>query len=172
MHLLWLPYRLLRIFTFALSSASCPETGFIRDSRFQPKFPHHTNTPCYGALRDLFSFAVLSGNAAWLCTFEARERRKEGEWDEWEGGGRTKKRGPTFPLLPFVPFSLFSPFSKLIACRLQNYCLIVTINCWHSGKRTRCQEVQCAAKTISLLTILPIPDQMPKGCAILHTFLL
>jgi hypothetical protein len=30
----------------SLSSASCPETGFIRDSRFQQKFPHHTNTPC------------------------------------------------------------------------------------------------------------------------------
>ncbi len=33
-------------FYFSLSSASCPETGFIRDSRFQQKFPHHTNTPC------------------------------------------------------------------------------------------------------------------------------
>jgi hypothetical protein len=39
----------------------------------------------YGALQDLFSFAVLSGNAAWLCTFVARERGEEGEWDEWEG---------------------------------------------------------------------------------------
>ena len=37
----------------------------------------------YRALWDLFSFAVLSGNAAWLCTFVARERGEEGEWDEW-----------------------------------------------------------------------------------------
>ncbi len=44
----------------------------------------------------MFSFAVLSGNATCLCTFVARERGEEGEWDEWEGGGRTKKRGPTF----------------------------------------------------------------------------
>jgi hypothetical protein len=85
----------------SLSSASCPETGFIRDSRFQQKFPHHTNTPCfYRALSDLFFFAVLSGNAAWRRSFLAREREEEGEWDEWEGGGHTKKRGPTFPLLP------------------------------------------------------------------------
>jgi hypothetical protein len=53
----------------------------------------------YSTLSDLFSFAVLSGNAAWRRSFLARERGEEGEWDEWEGGGRTKKRGPTFPLL-------------------------------------------------------------------------
>jgi hypothetical protein len=35
----------------------------------------------YRALWDLFSFAVLSGNAAWLCTFVARERGEEGEWE-------------------------------------------------------------------------------------------
>jgi hypothetical protein len=32
--------------------------------------------------------------------FFSAKTGKEGEWDEREGGGRTKKRGPTFPLLP------------------------------------------------------------------------
>jgi hypothetical protein len=32
--------------------------------------------------------------------------------DEWEGGGRTKKRGPPFPLLPHSSHSPFSPHSR------------------------------------------------------------
>jgi hypothetical protein len=38
-------------------------------------------------------------------------KRENGEKrrDEWEGGGRTKKRGPTFPLLPHSSHSPFSP---------------------------------------------------------------
>ncbi len=51
----------------------------------------------YRALRDLFSFAVLSGNAAWLCTFLVRERGEEGEWDEW---GRRGNVGPLFFVRP------------------------------------------------------------------------
>ncbi len=61
----------------------------------------------------LFSFAVLSGNAAWRRSSFTREREEEGEWDEWEGGGRTKKRGPTFPLLPHPSHSLSSRRSSL-----------------------------------------------------------
>jgi hypothetical protein len=44
-----------------------------------------------------------------VYVFLARERGEEGEWDEWEGGGRTKKRGPTFPLLPYSSHSPSSP---------------------------------------------------------------
>ncbi len=61
-------------------------------------------------LCDLFSFAALFGNAAWLCTFVARERGEEGEWDEW---GRRGNVGPLFfsyallppirPILPLLP---------------------------------------------------------------------
>jgi hypothetical protein len=50
------------------------------------------NHTMYRALSDLFSLAVLSGNAAWNRSFLARERGEEGEWDEWEGGGRTKEK--------------------------------------------------------------------------------
>jgi hypothetical protein len=50
----------------------------------------------------------------------ARERGEEGEWDEWEGGGRTfrtpcslpLKKGPTFPLLPHSSHSPSSPRSR------------------------------------------------------------
>lgn len=47
----------------------------------------------YTALSDRFSIAVLSGNAARRRFLVARERGEEGEWNEWEGGGRTKKKG-------------------------------------------------------------------------------
>jgi hypothetical protein len=63
----------------------------------------------YGVLRDLFSFAVLSGNAAWLCTFVARERGKR---ENGTNGGEEETWFPFFSyalLLPFVPFTLFSP---------------------------------------------------------------
>jgi hypothetical protein len=49
------------------------------------------NLPPHRALWDLFSLAVLSGNAAWPGSFLVRERGEEGEWDEWEGGGRPQK---------------------------------------------------------------------------------
>jgi hypothetical protein len=74
----------------------------------------------------LFSFAVLSGNAAWRRSFLARERGEEGEWDEWEGGGHTKKRGPTFPLLPrdqcchYVGFIRFCRIFEVVASHLQD----------------------------------------------------
>jgi hypothetical protein len=65
----------------------------------------------YKALWVLFSFSVLSGNAAWLGIFLARERGEEGEWDEW---GRRGNVGPLFfctpSSLPFVPtIELSSP---------------------------------------------------------------
>jgi hypothetical protein len=34
-----------------------------------------------------------------LFTFFRKEWGEEGEWDDWEGGFRTKKRGPMFLLL-------------------------------------------------------------------------
>jgi hypothetical protein len=58
----------------------------------------------YRALSHLFYLADLSGNAAWLKTFLREERGEEGEWDEWEGGGRTKKKGTHVSSSPpFVP---------------------------------------------------------------------
>jgi hypothetical protein len=68
------------------------------------------NTADNRALRDLFYLADLSGNAAWFETFLGLERGEEGGWEEWEGGGRTKKKGTHVSFSPpFVPFSPFSP---------------------------------------------------------------
>ncbi len=52
----------------------------------------------YRALSDLFYLADLSGNAAWCRLLVGRERGEEGEWEEWEGGGRP----PILRLLPVL----------------------------------------------------------------------
>ncbi len=49
---------------------------------FENKTLLQIGKPLQGSLRSVF-FCRLSGNAAWLCTFVARERGEEGEWDEW-----------------------------------------------------------------------------------------
>jgi hypothetical protein len=68
----------------------------------------------YRALRDLFSFAVLSGNAAWLCTFFSARTGRRGRMGRM---GEKRKRGSPFfsyvlplirPNLPRSPAQLSS----------------------------------------------------------------
>jgi hypothetical protein len=51
-------------------------------------FRNNQSYTTYRALSDLFYLADLSGNAAWRRLLVGRERGEEGEWEEWEGGGR------------------------------------------------------------------------------------
>jgi hypothetical protein len=53
--------------------------------------------------------------------FPKISREERGEEGEWEGGGRTKKRGPTFPLLPHSSHSLSSPRSSLKKTKTKFY---------------------------------------------------
>ncbi len=76
-------------------------------------------------LSDLFSLAVLSGNAAWLGFFLARERGEEREWDEW---GRRGNVGPLFlyvflppirPVLPLLPVVALKKFPATLRCQIK-----------------------------------------------------
>ncbi len=64
-----------------------------------------------------------------------RERGEEGEWDEWEGGGRTKKRDQRFgrfglgeegewedallpPILPLLPVLALPRDGAMLRCQI------------------------------------------------------
>ncbi len=64
----------------------------------------------HGALSDLFSFAVSTGNAAWLCFLVALEREEE----ENETNGEKRKRGSHFFRSPSsLPYAMDSAFVYL-----------------------------------------------------------
>jgi hypothetical protein len=50
------------------------------------------------------------------CTLVAPERGEEGEWDKWEGGGRTKKGDPRFLFSPIRPILPLLPILALPKC--------------------------------------------------------